>query len=158
FTQPHYDASLPPIEYNPEKGKAMLAEDGWKTGEDGVLYKVIDGEKTPLSFTIATYSGSEQQKQMALVISEQLRKAGIQVNITSKEWSVWINECREHNYDAAVATLLGNASEDDPYELWHSSQAKGKGQNVYSFINPEADSILEVNRVEFDVNKRDILI
>ncbi len=159
FTQPHYDASLKPITFDPELAKKMLAEDGWTDSDgDGILDKVIDGKKTPFKFTFNIYAGSDVVKQAALVISEQMRKAGIQVEVSSTEWSVWINNARSHDYDASIANLLGNASEDDPYEIWHSSQAKNKGQNVWSFINPEADKILEENRTEFDINKRDVLM
>lgn len=159
FTQPHYDATLKPITFDPDLAKKMLAEDGWTDSDgDGVLDKVIDGKRTPFHFTFNIYAGSDVVKQAALVISEQMRKVGIQIDVSSTEWSVWINNARTHNYDAAIANMLGNASEDDPYELWHSSQAKNKGQNVYSFINPEVDKIIEENRTEFDIAKRDVLM
>jgi len=159
FTQPHYDASLKPITFDPDLAKKMLAEEGWTDSDgDGILDKVIDGKKTPFKFTFNIYAGSDVVKQAALVIAEQMRKVGIQAEVVSTEWSVWINNGRSHNYDASIANLLGNASEDDPYEIWHSSQAKNKGQNVWSFINAEADKIMEENRVEFDINKRDALM
>jgi peptide/nickel transport system substrate-binding protein len=159
FTQPHYDASLPPIDYSIEKAKALLAEDGWSDSDgDGILDKVINGKKILFHFTFSLYAGSDVVKQTALVISEQLRKVGIMAEVNTTEWSVWINNNRLHNYDASIANIAGNATEDDPYELWHSSQAKNKGQNVYSFINPEVDKILEQNRIEFDINKRDSLM
>jgi peptide/nickel transport system substrate-binding protein len=159
FTQPHYDPSLKPITFDPDLAKKMLAEEGWTDSDgDGILDKVIDGVKVPFHFTFNIYAGSDVVKQTALVIAEEMRKAGIKVDVSSTEWSVWIENTRSHNYDAAIANLLGNASEDDPYEIWHSSQAKNKGQNVWSFINPEADKILEDNRVEFDFAKRDALM
>ncbi len=159
FTQPHYDASLKPITFDPNLAKKMLAEEGWADSDgDGILDKVVDGKKIPFKFTISIYAGSDVVKQAALVIAEEMRKAGLQVEVSSTEWSVWINNARSHDYDASIANLLGNASEDDPYEIWHSSQAKNKGQNVWSFINPEADKIMEENRTEFDYNKRDALM
>jgi peptide/nickel transport system substrate-binding protein len=155
FTQPFYDASLPNIDFSIEKAKALLTEDGWSdTDGDGILDKVIDGKKTPFKFTFSIYTGSDVIKNTALVIAEQMRKAGIQAEVNTTEWSVWINNNRLHNYDAAIANIAGNATEDDPYQLWHSSQAKNKGQNVYSFINAEADQIMEQYRLEFDPAKR----
>src|SRR5205085_11619992 len=135
--------------------KTMLAEEGWSDSDgDGVLDKVIDGKRTPFRFIISVYAGSDVVKQSALVIAEQMRKVGIQVDVTTVEWSVWIENSRTHNFDAEIAGIGGNASEDDPYEDFHSSQAKNKGQNVYSFINAEADKIIEQYRVEFDYTKR----
>ncbi|MEP7233840.1 MAG: ABC transporter substrate-binding protein [Ignavibacteriota bacterium] len=159
FTQPHYDETLPPITFDPALAKKMLADNGWADSDgDGILDKVIGGKRTPFHFSFDIYSGSDVVKQTALVIAEEMRKAGIKVDVSTSEWSVWINNSRSHNYDASIANILGNASEDDPYGLWHSSQAMNKGQNVYSFINAEADKILEQNKTEFDFNKRDSLM
>ncbi len=158
FTQPHY-ANLPPIEFSPDKAKALLAEEGWTDSDgDGVLDKVINGKKTPFQFTFSIPSASDVAKQMALVIAEQMRKVGIKAEVSTAEWSVWVNNNRLHNYDAAIANIGGNAVEDDPYEMWHSSQAKNKGQNVTGFMNPEVDAILTQNRTEFDFNRRDSLM
>jgi len=158
FTQPHFDATLKPIEFNPELAKSMLAEDGWTANEDGILHKTIDGKDRTFEFTFYLPAGSDVVKQAALVISEQMRKVGIKVDVTIKEWTVWINDIHLHNYDASIANIGGNATEDDPYELWHSSQAKNKGQNVTSYINPEVDKILERNRISFDYAERDSLM
>jgi peptide/nickel transport system substrate-binding protein len=84
-----------------------------------------------------------------------MRKAGIKAEITSLEWSLWVENTRTHKFDAAISNMGGNASEDDPYQLFHSSQAKNKGSNTYSFINAEVDRLLEMNRVEFDKSKRE---
>jgi ABC-type transport system substrate-binding protein len=158
FTQPHYDAALKPIEFNPDLAKSMLAEEGWVSGEDGILHKVIDGKDTRFEFTFNLYAGSDVAKQTALVISEQMRKVGIKAEVSIKEWTVHINELRSHDFDASISNIGGNATEDDPYELWHSSQAKNKGQNVTSYINPEVDKILEQNRISFSYAERDSLM
>lgn len=43
--------------------------------------------------------------------------------------------------------------EQDPYQLWHSSQAE-KGSNYVAFISEEADRLMEEARLEFDHEKR----
>ncbi|HYM21369.1 MAG TPA: ABC transporter substrate-binding protein [Candidatus Kapabacteria bacterium] len=155
FTQPNYDPSIPGVDFNPDKAKQLLAEAGWTDSDgDGVLDKVIDGKKVPFKFTFMNVSGNKPAEQMLLIISEQLRKVGIQADVSSFEWSVWINNRRNHQYDASISNFVGNATEDDEYQLLHSSQAKNKGSNVFSFINPEADKIMEAIRVEFDKAKR----
>ena len=159
FTQPHYDASQKPITFDPELAKKMLTEEGWVDSDgDGILDKVVNGKRMQFRFTMNIYTGSDVIRQAALVIAEQMRKVGIQVDVSSTEWTVWIENNRQHNYDVSIANIGGNSTEDDPYELWHSSQARNKGQNVTSFINSEVDQILEQNRVEFDFAKRDILM
>ena len=46
----------------------------------------------------------------------------------------------------------------DPYQIWHSSQAKDGGSNSVSFINEEVDSILVEYRQTFDPQKRKELL
>jgi ABC-type transport system substrate-binding protein len=155
FTQPEYDPSIPGVDFNPDKAKQLLAEAGWTDSDgDGILDKVINGKKVPFKFTFMNYSGNKPGEQMMLIISEQFRKVGIQAEINSAEWSVWINNKRSHNYEATISNFVGNATEDDEFQLLHSSQAKNKGSNDFSFINPEADKLLEAIRVEFDQSKR----
>lgn len=155
FTQPFHDKSLPEIKFDPARAKALLAEAGWAdTDGDGILDKVINGKKTPFEFTFMNPSGNEAAKQATLVIAEQMKKVGIKVDIAAFEWSIFIENTRTHKFDAALSNTGGNASEDDPYQQWHSSQAANKGFNTFSFKNAEADKLIEMNRTEFDKAKR----
>ncbi len=155
FTQPDYYPGLKPIDFNVEEAKRLLAEEGWTDSDgDGILDKVIDGKKVPFKFTFLTNAGNEVRKQVLLVVSEQLRKVGIQADVQALEFSVYLENLFSHNFDACYAALSGNASEDDPYQTFHSSQVNNKGSNWHSFINAEADKLMEDHRMEFDFNKR----
>ncbi|MEP7233841.1 MAG: ABC transporter substrate-binding protein [Ignavibacteriota bacterium] len=155
FTQPNYYDGLKPVSFDVAEAKRLLAEAGWGDSDgDGILDKVIDGKKTPFKFTFIVNAGNEVRKQVLLIVSEQLRKVGITADVQALEWSVYLENLHTHNFDATYAALAGNASEDDPYQTWHSSQTKNKGSNWHSFINAEADKIMEENRTEFDFGKR----
>ncbi|HET9136299.1 MAG TPA: ABC transporter substrate-binding protein [Candidatus Kapabacteria bacterium] len=155
WTQPNYDSTIHQVGYNPDEAKKLLKEAGWEdTDGDGILDKVINGKKTPFKFVFQVNAGNEVRKQVLLVIAEELRKAGIDANVTTFEWSVFLENTRNHNYDAAYGAWAGNASEDDIYQLWHSSQSKNKGSNWVSFRNDEADQIMADTRTEFDKTKR----
>ena len=85
---------------------------------------------------------------------DDFAKAGIVVNISPVEWSVYTERLDEHNYDVCQLGW-GLDWEDDPYQIWHSSQADvPKGSNHVGFKNAEADKIIEEARCEFDVAKR----
>lgn len=155
FTQPNYYPGLKPIEYDVNGAKQLLAEAGWTDSDgDGILDKVINGRKTPFKFTFLTNSGNEVRKQVLLIVAEQLRKVGIQAEVQSLEFTVYLENLHTHNFDACYAAISGNAGEDDSYQLWHSTQSRNKGSNWYSFKNAEADKLLEDIRVEFDPQKR----
>lgn len=158
FTQPNYDSTVKQVAYNFEEGKKALAAAGWSdTDGDGILDKVINGKKTPFKFTFQVNAGNETRKQILLIISEKLRKAGIEAGVTPLEWSVYLENTKSHNFEAAYGAWSGNATEDDVYQLWHSSQSKNKGSNYISFKNAELDKILEDFRVEFDKSKRMVM-
>jgi peptide/nickel transport system substrate-binding protein len=155
FTQPNYYSGLEPINYDVDEAKHLLAQSGWVDSDgDGILDKIIDGKKTSFKFTFLVNNGSEVRRQVLLIVCDQLRKVGIQADVQVMEWSVYLQNLHSHNFDATYSAIVGNASEDDLYQLWHSSQAKSKGSNWHSFINPKADRLLERNRKEFDFNKR----
>jgi peptide/nickel transport system substrate-binding protein len=155
FTQPNY-ADIPGAPtFDPAGAKKILAEAGWTDSDgDGVLDRTINGKKTPFHFTFLLNSGNEWRKQTALIVGEEMRKVGIKADINATEASVWLENVHSHQFDATVIGLSGNASEDDLYQTWHSSESKNKGSNWYSFINPTVDSLLVLNRTEFDYAKR----
>ena len=101
-----------------------------------------------------TISGSKQGEQIAAIVRDDFAKAGIIVNINPVEWSIYTERLDEHNFDVCqLGWLLDWA--DDPYQIWHSSQADmPKGSNYVGFKNAEADKIIEEARGEFDVAKR----
>jgi peptide/nickel transport system substrate-binding protein len=153
--QPNYDPSVSQPEYNPQEAKRLLQEAGWTDSDgDGTLDKVLNGKKTPFKFVFLSNAGNEVRKQILLVISEQLRKAGITAEVTALEWSVYLENTKSHQYDACYGSWAGNAGEDDIYQLWHSSQSKNKGSNYSVFKNAEADKLMTDIRNEPDKQKR----
>jgi len=154
FKSKYYNSSLPIIEYNPEKAKQLLTEAGWKdTDGDGVLDKVIDGKKTDFKFTFMN-NQNQTRRNVLLVIIESLKAAGIQADLQDFEWSVFLDKQKKHDFDATYGAWQLSAAPEDPYQVFHSSQAKGEGSNSVSYINPESDKIIDQNRVEFDDAKR----
>ena len=150
----YYNTDLPEIKYEPELAKKMLADAGWKdTDGDGVLDKVIDGKKTDFKFTF-TNNNNPKRKKVMLIIIEQLKQLGIQADLQDYEWSVFLEKTKKHEFDACYSAWQLGVTPEDPYQIWHSTQATGEGSNFISYINPESDKMLEQNRITFDENER----
>jgi peptide/nickel transport system substrate-binding protein len=147
---PSYDPSIKPWPFDVEKAKSLLAEAGWKPGDDRILRK--DGKKFELTYM--TISNDTQGAKIAAIVQNDCAKAGIIVNINPVEWSIYTERLDARNFDVcALGWLLD--WEDDPYQIWHSSQAEvPKGSNSVGFKNAEADRIIEEARGEFDLAKR----
>ncbi len=149
-----HNSDLPEIPYDPGKAKQLLEEAGWKdTDGDGILDKVIDGKKTDFRFTF-TNNTNPKRKKVILILIEQLKQLGIDANLQEYEWSVFLDKIKKHQFDASFSGWQLTVTPDDPFQIWHSSQATGEGSNHFSYISKESDKLLEENRTEFDDIKR----
>lgn len=155
FFRPEYDKTLFNYPYDPQKAVDLLKEAGWKdTDGDGVLDKVIDGKKTPFRFEFKVPSASTTGKSVILVLQDELRKYGIMATVRELDWTIFLDDVKNHKFDAVIMAWGMPASEPDEYQVWHSSQAANKGSNHISYRNARVDRILEDYRREFDPKKR----
>lgn len=154
----YYNTDLPEVKYDPDLAKKMLADAGWKdTDGNGILDKVINGKKTDFKFTF-TNNNNPTRKKVLLIIIEQLKQLGIQADLQDYEWSVFLEKTKKHEFDACFSAWQLGVTPEDPYQIWHSSQATGEGSNFISYINPESDKMLEQNRVTFNDSERVVLL
>jgi len=155
FFRPEYDKNLNEYPYNPDKALSLLREAGWQdTDGDGVLDKVINGQKTPFRFEFKVPSGSSTGKSVILVLQDELKRHGIIATVRDLDWTIFLDDVKNHKFDAVIMAWAMQASEPDEYQVWHSSQAANKGSDHISYKNARADKILEDYRREFDPKKR----
>lgn len=155
FFRPEYDKTLYNYPYDPEKALKLLKEAGWAdTDGDGILDKVIDGKKVPFRFEFKVPSASATGKSIILVLQEELRRHGIMASVRELDWTIFLDDVKNHKFDAVTLAWSMPASEPDEYQVWHSSQAANKGSNHISYKNVRVDQILEEYRREFDPKKR----
>lgn len=148
---PFYDKNLKPYSFSIEKATELLHEAGWTdSNNDGIL----DKNGVDFKFTILTISSSENHEKMFPLIREDMKKAGILMNINKVEWSVYVQRLEKKNFDA-VSLGWSMGIESDPYQIWHSSMADIEGSsNHISFKNETADRLIEKIRTCFDLQKR----
>ncbi len=74
-----HDETLPPLAYDPNEAKALLAELGWQAGHDGILTR--DGERFAL--TLTTYPDRPELPLVAAVLEQQFRAIGVELTINT---------------------------------------------------------------------------
>ncbi|MDP4197975.1 MAG: ABC transporter substrate-binding protein [Bacteroidota bacterium] len=154
-THPEYNHDLPLIPYDPQRAEHILDSLDWKDHDgDGIRDKVIGGKRVKFHFTFTSNAGNEIRKKVMLIFSEALRKIGVEAEVQTLDWSVYIDRLRDHQLDAHVGAWINDPFEADSYQLYHSSQARNRGSNYDSYTNPKADRIMEQIRGEFDEAKR----
>lgn len=150
---PKMNPQIEPVPFDAEKAKELLAEDGWKdTDNDGYLDK--DGKK--FSFELLFPAGSSDGEKIALIYQQALKDAGIELNIRTLEWTVFMKNIYDAKFDAYLMGW-GSSRDSDPYQIWHSSQIGNKGSNRIAFKNDRADKLMEEARRTLDTEKRNAL-
>lgn len=150
-----YDETLPPIPHDLTKAREMLEKAGWiDSDQDGVRDKVIDGQKVAARFELMIYTDAPSYRQIAEIVKEECRKIGIDVQIAPTKWNLMLQKLRKREYEAA---MLGWAMswKQDPFQLWHSSQADvPDSSNHVAYRNPEVDRLIEELRITMNEEKQ----
>ena len=154
--RPEYDRALVSYPFDPKKAVELLNQAGWRDSDgDGVLDKEIDGKRIPLRFEIKVNSGNAVRKSVALVLLDELKKHGIAASVRELDWTIFLNDVKNHNFDAVVLGWAMASTEPDAYQVWHSSQAANKGSNAISYKNLAGRrEFSKTYRREFDPQKR----
>lgn len=152
-----YNHNLEPLPFDPEESKRLLTEAGWQdTNGDGILDKVINGEKIQLQLDILT-TRSQLSQDVAIILKSEAEKIGIGFNIIPNDVSKLIEETGNGSYDLSCLASVQSIGPYDPYNFWHSDKAGPGGTNYFNFRNAEADSLIEKIRVTLDTEERNKL-
>lgn len=152
FSQ-EYDTDIKGYEFDPELGRRELDEAGW-IDSDGVRDKLVDGKRVRLRFEVISNSGNQIRKNVGLIVTDELRRAGVDATFRELDWSILLSRIENFDYDAVILGWQFSPVDPDLYQIWHSSQAVPGGSNHVAFKNAEADRILVEYRRTFDKQRR----
>ena len=152
---PAYDQNIKPYDFNLETAKTLLSEAGWKDiDNDGILEKNIKGEVKEFEFSLLSFGRSAEWKAAINIYKEDLLKLGIKMNIQTLDWAVMQKRMEDREFDAYTGSWT-LPWEQDPYQIWHSSQAdQPKSSNRIGFRNKEVDKLIEELRSTFEQEQR----
>jgi peptide/nickel transport system substrate-binding protein len=144
-----YNNNVKPYPFDPQKAKALLDEAGW-IDRDGDGIRDKDG--MPFRFTYLFPAAGRFAQSIGIILRHELSKVGIDMQLQSLEWVAFLKLIHDRDFDA-VQLAWSTTYDEDPYQLWHSSQVE-KGSNFIGFKNKEADALIEAGRIEFNKKKR----
>lgn len=150
------DPSIKPWPFDPLRARRLLEEEGWYDHDgDGIIDKMIDGQKVDFQFTLTYYVKNALGKAICEFIATSLKDVGIICNLNGVELADLTTSFEDKNFDAIYLGWSLGAPPEDPRQIWHSSGAPEKGSsNAISFINAEVDSIIEKLEFEDDPVRR----
>jgi len=146
-------ADVKPIEFNPEKARKILTKAGWADKDkNGILERTVNGETKEFRFDLLL-PNRDVEKYFTLY-KEDLKKAGIEMNIKLIEWNAFTKILDEQKFDAVTMAWGGGSPEDDLKQIWHSESARSGGSNFVSYKNTDVDKYIDQAREEMDKAKR----
>jgi peptide/nickel transport system substrate-binding protein len=134
--------------YDPARAAQLLDGAGWKPGADGIRQK--NGQ--PLTFQLLTDS-DPARTAVANLLAAQYGAIGAKVTVVVRSPEEVTQLIATRRYESALSGWEGLASDPDPYQGWHSSQAE-TGYNFANWTNQQADQVLEEGRLTTDGAKR----
>lgn len=143
--------------YDPARAKELLSEAGWEdTDGDGV----VDKEGQPLSATFITTIGRDPgDKQVAEVVQQQLREAGIDVELRFMEWAPLLTTLKDDSdaYDFYMMgwTTLTLDSEFGLNSLFNAANVPPTGVNRMRYVNEEVTDLLDQAQSNLDPEARE---
>jgi peptide/nickel transport system substrate-binding protein len=127
-----------PFEHDPDQARELLEGAG---ADDLTIDLMVTDE-------------FEETITAAEVLEAQWGEIGVSVDIRVLDFSTWLDEQGEGNFDAFLLGWLGNIDPDDFYFAQHHSEG---GFNFHGYANDEVDEFLEQARVEIDEDDRKAL-
>jgi len=149
-----YNLDVEPVQYDPARARALLAEAGYRDkGRDGYL-KTDDG--SPLSFVLKVPIEKENEtvKRVVLAFQSYLKQVGIKVDLEFREWQAWKQEVFvDHAFDIVLASWAFDDSADIS-TLFHSKETGAWRNNFVTYSNPEVDALIVEAKTTLDREKQ----
>lgn len=147
------DPSVKPLPFDPKHAAALLKKAGWEDKDNkGVLQKSIAGVKTEFRFTILL--AIREAEKYFTVYKEDLKKAGIDMEIKVVEWNTFMKLANEQKFEAITMSWSLGSLEPDLKQVFHSESAGINGSNYGGYSNKEVDQLIDQVREELDHDKR----
>lgn len=149
---PFADPSVRFEESNLRRAQLLLDAAGW-IDHDGDGIRDRDGVSFRFDYVI--HNMRDYHQKIADIVKESVERAGVRMSIRKLDWAVFVDTIQDQQFDA-VRFAWGEPSciDTDPFQIWHSSQAEGRGSNYISFANEEADRLILTGRRELDIPTR----
>jgi peptide/nickel transport system substrate-binding protein len=153
----YYNKNLKKFEYNLEVASKLLEEAGWKDSDgDGIRDKMINGKKVQLELNFKYNAGNDTRKNIGLIYKENLKKIGVELNIVAKEWTVFLEDIKKHDFEVYCGAWVGDPNVEDPKQIWHTESSTG-GSNYVSYGDVVSDKMIDDIRSELNESIRDAM-
>lgn len=134
---PTTDTTLQQIPYSLDEARKLLDALGWRvSGADGVRRR----NGRPLEFTLSVPSVSRSRLNMSVILQDQLKQAGVKMNIDRVEIATFTDLEKRRAFDAVFHGWHVEASPGGIRQTWGTPGTTPGGSNYASYSNPAFDA------------------
>jgi len=138
-TKPYYNKDLTVRSFDNTKAIALLKDAGWVDSDgNGIIDKVIDGEKVEMNIELIYGSGYEDFANMSEIFKSDALKAGINITTKTLDSQNYFKNLRAREFEMIISVAEWYPLHKDLASRFHT---RG-GQNYSSFSNVEADALI----------------
>ena len=134
------DTNLRMIPYDTAGARALLDSAGWKEATPG---SVREKNGKPLRFALMVPVSSKARMAYAVLIQNQLRKVGVQVDLDQVQGQTAFQKQIAHEFEAALLAQGMGPSPGEFKQQWGSEGAPKGGQNYVGYSSRTFDAYLD---------------
>jgi peptide/nickel transport system substrate-binding protein len=149
---PTTDPNLRQIPFDLPRARQILDSLGWRvTGSDSIRSR----NGRPLEFAISVPSSSKARVRLAVLLQEQLRQAGVKVDVDQLDQPVLVEKMRKRSFDAWIGAWNTQPSPGAVRGSWGMGGSRASsGNNFGSYESPVFDAYVDSAVTSFDPAKR----
>jgi len=149
---PTTDPNLAQIPFDLARARQILDSLGWRDANgDGIRER----NGRPLQFSLAVPNTSKPRVQLAVLLQEQLRQAGVKVDVEQLDFPVLIERERKRAFDAAIGQWSTQPSPGSIRGTWGTAGSRASsGSNYSSYENPVFDANVDSALASFNPGAR----
>lgn len=145
---PYSNNQIKARRFDLEKVSDYMQKAGWKRGSDGIWVK------NDRRFSVEVTYGSDRHTPKLVVLKEEAKRAGIELNLQKLDPSAWFKKISENRHEVIIMGF-GTGLRPSYWQMWHSDNAhKPQTNNVTNADNPELDQMIDEYRNSLDENER----
>ena len=92
------------------------------------------------------------------IYKDDLKDVGITLKVILKDQATWTKDIDTYNYDMTWAAFGGSLYKD-PESMWDTKEIPVvSGQNLPGFSSTQVDALIEKQKSEFDIEKRNEIV
>lgn len=144
FTNP----DIKPREFSPAKVASLMQKSGWKRGADGIWAK--NGSR----FAVTVTYGQPFHKDRLVVLQQEAKKCGIELNLEELDGSASYKKMREKKHQVAWSGW-STSLRPQYWEFYHSDNAdKPQTNNLTNTSDPKIDVVVKKYEESFDIKEK----